>query len=42
VVRGDDVRHITGMGAPSKHTLTPFARVENGRISYPPADTLAL
>lgn len=42
VVRGDEVRHIIGMGATSRHTLTPFAAVANGRISYPPADTLPL
>jgi uncharacterized protein (DUF488 family) len=42
VVRGDDVRHITGMSASSPHRLTPFARVQDGRISYPPPDTLAL
>ena len=41
-VRGEEVRHITGMGAPARHTLTAFARVENGRITYPPPDTLAL
>lgn len=41
-VRGDDVMHITGTGAPSPHRLTPFARVEGGRITYPPPDTLAL
>ena len=41
-VRGDDVRHITGKGAPAVHSVTPFARIENCRISYPPPDTLAL
>ena len=40
--RGVDVRHITGASAPSPHRMTPFARVENGRISYPPPDTLGL
>jgi uncharacterized protein (DUF488 family) len=42
VVRGVEVRHITGMSAPAAHGLTPFARVDQGRITYPPADTLAL
>ena len=41
-VVGGDVRHITGTGPPSPHRLTPFARVEDGRISYPPTDTLPL
>ena len=41
-VRGVDVRHITGMGEPSRHALTPFARVQTDRITYPPPDTLAL
>jgi uncharacterized protein (DUF488 family) len=40
-VLGVEVRHITGKGAPSPHHLTPFARVEGKRISYP-ADTLPL
>ncbi len=41
-VRGVEVRHITGRSAPAVHMLTRFARVENGRISYPGADTLPL
>jgi uncharacterized protein (DUF488 family) len=41
-VRGVEVKHITGTGEPSPHRLTPFARVEGGRISYPAPDTLAL
>jgi uncharacterized protein (DUF488 family) len=41
-VRGDEVLHITGTGDPSPHRLTPFARVENGNITYPPPDRLAL
>ena len=41
-VRGVDVRHITGMGEPSAHRLTSFARVHSDRITYPPPDTLAL
>jgi len=41
-VRGVEVRHITGKGEAARHKLTPFARVEGGRISYPPPDTLAL
>ena len=41
-VRGVEVRHITGPGEPAPHKLTPFARVDDGRISYPAPDTLAL
>ena len=41
-VAGEDVRHITGKGEPVRHALTPFARVDNDRISYPPPDTLGL
>jgi uncharacterized protein (DUF488 family) len=41
-VQSVEVRHITGMGEPGPHHLTPFARVDNGRISYPAPDTLAL
>lgn len=41
-VDGLEVRHITGRGEPSLHRLTPFARVQSGRIAYPPPDTLAL
>jgi len=42
VARGVEVRHITGRSEPARHSLTPFARVEGGRISYPAPDTLAL
>ena len=38
-VRGVEVRHITGPGFPALHSLTPFARVEGDRITYPPPDT---
>lgn len=41
-VAGVEVRHITGAGEPSRHHLTPFARVERGSITYPPTDTLPL
>jgi uncharacterized protein (DUF488 family) len=41
-VRGVEVRHITGAAAPALHDLTPFARVEDGRITYPPPDKLPL
>jgi len=40
--RGVDVRHITGTGEPSTHRITPFAVVEDGRVTYPPPDTLPL
>jgi uncharacterized protein (DUF488 family) len=37
VVRGWRVLHL-GLGAePAEHALTPFAVVEDGRITYPPA-----
>jgi uncharacterized protein (DUF488 family) len=39
---GVEVRHITGLSAPARHSMTPFARIEDGRISYPPPDTLPL
>ena len=41
-VSGVDVRHITGTGEPSVHRITPFALVEDGRVTYPPPYTLAL
>ena len=34
VVRGILVRHVTGMGPPQPHTLTPFARVDGEHIVY--------
>ncbi len=41
-LRGVEVRHITGPSQPTLHMLTPFAQVRDGRITYPPPDTLAL
>ena len=41
-VRGVEVRHITSAAEPAVHQLTAFARVANGRITYPSPDTLAL
>ena len=41
-VEGVEVRHATGPSDPARHVLTPFARVHDGRISYPAPDTLAL
>jgi uncharacterized protein (DUF488 family) len=41
-VRGVEVRHMIGKAAPSLHAVTPFARVVDGRISYPGADTLPM
>jgi uncharacterized protein (DUF488 family) len=35
-VRGIQVRHIVGPGRAQSHALTPFARVDGERISYPP------
>ena len=34
-VRGADVLHILGSGKLQPHQLTPFARVEGGRLTYP-------
>jgi uncharacterized protein (DUF488 family) len=34
VVRGVEVRHVTGPSAPSVHRLTPFARVDGTRLVY--------
>ena len=42
LMHGDDVRHIVGMGEPQPHRLTPFAQVEDERITYPAPDTLGL
>jgi uncharacterized protein (DUF488 family) len=41
-VRGHEVRHITALSDPTPHVLTPFARLQDGRIRYPPPDTLPL
>jgi uncharacterized protein (DUF488 family) len=41
-VNGVEVRHITGRAEPAVHALTPFARVEKGRITYPRPDTLPI
>lgn len=41
-VQGVEVSHITGPSRPAPHSVTPFARVENGRITYPAPDTLPL
>jgi len=35
VARGVDVRHITSPKAAAAHALTPFARLEGERVSYP-------
>ncbi len=35
LVRGFDVRDITGPGSTRAHQLTPFAHVEGTKISYP-------
>jgi uncharacterized protein (DUF488 family) len=40
--RGVDVRHVTSGAEPARHKITPFARVENGRITYPAPDTLPI
>jgi uncharacterized protein (DUF488 family) len=35
VARGIEVRHIMSTGAAARHTLTDFARVADGRVTYP-------
>jgi uncharacterized protein (DUF488 family) len=35
VARGIDVRHIMSAASAPAHTLTDFARIENGRVAYP-------
>jgi uncharacterized protein (DUF488 family) len=35
-LRGVDVYHILGSGPTARHRLTPFIRVDGGRITYPP------
>ena len=42
LVRGIPVLHVLGPGAARPHTLTPFARVDGDRITYPSADRLPL
>jgi uncharacterized protein (DUF488 family) len=42
IIRGHEVRHITGKGEPARHSVTPFAVVDHERITYPRPDTLAL
>lgn len=40
-VHGIEVRHIMGPGKWHAHKLTPFARVDGVRITYPPISTTA-
>ena len=35
VARAVEVRHILSAAAPARHTLTAFARVADGRVTYP-------
>ncbi len=35
--RGVPVRHIVGPGRTAPHRVTPFARIEGRRVTYPPA-----
>ncbi len=35
VARGVEVRHILAPGSAPLHTLTPFSRVEGGKVTYP-------
>jgi uncharacterized protein (DUF488 family) len=39
-LRGVEVRHLVGFGAPRLHALTPFARAEGQRLTYPDPDRL--
>jgi uncharacterized protein (DUF488 family) len=36
VIRGVDVRHITGDGEPTPHTVTPWAQRDGLRLTYAP------
>ncbi len=36
LARGVTVQHVTGPGTPRPHRLTPFARIEGRRVTYPP------
>jgi uncharacterized protein (DUF488 family) len=38
LIRGVSVLHIMGKGSAKEHTMTPWAKVEDGRITYPEAD----
>lgn len=40
--RGIEVRHITGPGKDSRHTMNPMARVECDHLVYPASDQLRL
>jgi uncharacterized protein (DUF488 family) len=35
VAAGEDVRHILAMDRAEPHAMTPFARVDAGRVTYP-------
>jgi hypothetical protein len=35
VARGAQVQHIMGISKTSEHKLTPFARVQGSRVTYP-------
>lgn len=37
-VRGVPVAHIVGAGIARPHQLSPAARIQDGRLTYPPAD----
>lgn len=37
LARGVEVRHIVAGGAADPHRMTPFARLEHGRLTYPDA-----
>ena len=40
--QGVEVQHITGKSEPAMHTISPFALVDAGRITYPGPNTLPL
>ena len=37
LLRGHEVRHIVDAREAAQHELTEFAHVEDGRLTYPPA-----
>ena len=38
VARGIAVEHILGASRRDAHHLTPFAKIENGKVTYPKAE----
>jgi uncharacterized protein (DUF488 family) len=40
IARGDEAREIVSEAKTTPHELTPFARVESHRVTYPATGTL--